>query len=50
MLFSKFNIKNMFLLQKLEKFEESIGIRFNHIRILAKAFTHRNIGTNPLTM
>nr|KAI8732245.1 ribonuclease 3-like [Biomphalaria glabrata] len=43
-------VKSSPILQKLEKFEESIGIRFNHIRLLAKAFTHRNIGVNPLTM
>ncbi|CAG5115222.1 unnamed protein product, partial [Candidula unifasciata] len=42
-------VKSSPILQKMEKFEERIGIKFNHIRILAKAFTHRNIGLNPLT-
>ncbi|GFS04262.1 ribonuclease 3 [Elysia marginata] len=42
-------IKSSPILQKLEKFEESLGLKFTHIRLLAKAFTHRNIGVNPLT-
>lgn len=37
-------------LKKLMSFEEVIGIRFAHIRLLAKAFTHRNVGYNLLTM
>ncbi|XP_012275401.1 ribonuclease 3 [Orussus abietinus] len=38
------------LLQKLTKFEESIGIEFNHIRLLARAFTDRSIGYTNLTL
>uniref|UniRef100_A0A915E0C2 RNase III domain-containing protein n=1 Tax=Ditylenchus dipsaci TaxID=166011 RepID=A0A915E0C2_9BILA len=30
--------------------KENIGIRFKHIRLLAKAFTRRNIGFNYLTL
>ncbi|KAK0171886.1 hypothetical protein PV328_005279 [Microctonus aethiopoides] len=38
------------LLQKLTKFEESIGIEFTHIRMLARAFTDRSIGYTNLTL
>ncbi|XP_053988882.1 ribonuclease 3 [Hylaeus volcanicus] len=38
------------LLQKLTKFEESIGIEFTHIRLLARAFTDRSIGFTNLTL
>ncbi|XP_072753153.1 ribonuclease 3 [Anoplolepis gracilipes] len=38
------------LLQKLTKFEESIGIEFTHIRLLARAFTDRSIGYTNLTL
>ncbi|XP_033356716.1 ribonuclease 3 [Bombus vosnesenskii] len=38
------------LLQKLTKFEESIGIVFTHIRLLARAFTDRSIGYTNLTL
>ncbi|XP_076653861.1 ribonuclease 3 drosha [Halictus rubicundus] len=38
------------LLQKLTKFEETIGIEFNHIRLLARAFTDRSIGYTNLTL
>ncbi|XP_014602810.1 PREDICTED: ribonuclease 3 [Polistes canadensis] len=38
------------LLQKLTKFEESIGIEFSHIRLLARAFTDRSIGYTNLTL
>lgn len=37
-------------LQKLMKFEGIAGLKFTHIRLLAKAFTHRNVGYNLLTM
>ncbi|XP_064616843.1 ribonuclease 3-like [Liolophura sinensis] len=37
-------------LQKLMKFEESTGIKFNHMRLLARAFTLRNVGYNNLTL
>ncbi|VVC29496.1 Double-stranded RNA-binding domain,Ribonuclease III domain,Ribonuclease III [Cinara cedri] len=38
------------LLQRLTRFEEIIGIKFNHIRLLAKAFTHRSVGFTNLTL
>ncbi|XP_022323160.2 ribonuclease 3-like isoform X3 [Crassostrea virginica] len=37
-------------LQKLIKFEESIGVKFDHIRLLARAFTLRSVGYNHLTL
>ncbi|KAL3872342.1 hypothetical protein ACJMK2_040272 [Sinanodonta woodiana] len=37
-------------LQKMTKFEESIGVRFDHIRLLARSFSLRNVGYNNLTM
>lgn len=36
--------------QKLTNFEESIGIEFTHIRLLARAFTDRSIGYTNLTL
>lgn len=38
------------MLKELTKFEESIGISFRHIRLLARAFTDRSIGYTHLTM
>ncbi|XP_075231258.1 ribonuclease 3 drosha [Lycorma delicatula] len=38
------------LLKKLTEFEESIGIEFTHIRLLARAFTDRSIGYTNLTL
>lgn len=38
------------LLQNLTKFEESIGVKFRHIRLLARAFTDRSIGYTNLTL
>lgn len=38
------------LLQKLTKFEDSIGVEFKHIRLLARAFTDRSIGYTNLTL
>ncbi|XP_077504177.1 ribonuclease 3 drosha isoform X4 [Amblyomma americanum] len=38
------------LLKKLNEFEMLTGIEFTHIRLLAKAFTHRSIGFNNLTL
>lgn len=38
------------LLQKLTQFEDSIGVQFTHIRLLARAFTDRSIGFNNLTL
>lgn len=43
-------IKKLPLLQKLTKFEDSIGIKFNHIRLLARAFTDRSVGFTNLTL
>ncbi|XP_062584248.1 ribonuclease 3-like isoform X1 [Saccostrea cucullata] len=37
-------------LQKLVQFEESIGVKFDHIRLLARAFTLRSVGFNHLTL
>lgn len=37
-------------LQKLVKFEDDTGISFSHIRLLARAFTLRNVGYNNLTL
>lgn len=38
------------ILQKLEEFEKASGIEFNHIRLLARAFTHPQVGFNNLTL
>lgn len=38
------------LLKNFEKFEETVGVRFNHIRLLARAFTDRSIGFTHLTL
>lgn len=38
------------VLQRLTRFEESIGVRFTHIRLLARAFTDRSIGYTNLTL
>uniref|UniRef100_A0A158R4D2 Ribonuclease 3 n=1 Tax=Syphacia muris TaxID=451379 RepID=A0A158R4D2_9BILA len=43
-------IKDVPALQLLTKFEKNIGVTFKHIRILAKAFTRRNVGFNNLTL
>lgn len=43
-------IKTLPLLQKLTSFEDSIGIKFNHIRLLARAFTDRSVGFTNLTL
>ncbi|XP_065156894.1 ribonuclease 3 [Atheta coriaria] len=38
------------LLQKLTNFEDSIGVEFKHIRLLARAFTDRSVGFTNLTL
>lgn len=38
------------VLQNIVKFEDATGIVFNHVRLLARAFTMRNIGFNNLTL
>ncbi|XP_059611847.1 ribonuclease 3 [Phlebotomus argentipes] len=38
------------MLQNLTKFEDSIGVKFRHIRLLARAFTDRSIGFTHLTL
>ncbi|XP_029385060.1 ribonuclease 3 isoform X2 [Echeneis naucrates] len=38
------------VLQKLTSFEESIGVLFTHVRLLARAFTLRTVGFNHLTL
>jgi len=43
-------IKKLPLLQKLTNFENSIGIKFTHIRLLARAFTDRSVGFTNLTL
>jgi len=43
-------IKKLPLLQKLTNFEDSIGIKFTHIRLLARAFTDRSVGFTNLTL
>lgn len=43
-------IKNFEFLQKLTKFEDSIGVQFKHIRLLARAFTDRSVGFTNLTL
>ncbi|XP_074603919.1 ribonuclease 3 drosha [Brevipalpus obovatus] len=37
-------------LKELHEFEDMIGIEFTHIRLLARAFTHRSVGFNNLTL
>ncbi|CAG2107966.1 unnamed protein product [Medioppia subpectinata] len=37
-------------LKELIKFEDITGIEFSHIRLLARAFTHRSVGFNNLTL
>ncbi|ESP05057.1 hypothetical protein LOTGIDRAFT_230088 [Lottia gigantea] len=43
-------IESSHILQKIQKFESSIGVKFDHIRILARAFTPRNVGYTNLTL
>ncbi|XP_026730637.1 ribonuclease 3 [Trichoplusia ni] len=43
-------IKDFEFLQRLTKFEESIGVQFKHIRLLARAFTDRSVGFTHLTL
>lgn len=38
------------VLQKLTQFEDSIGVLFTHVRLLARAFTLRTVGFNHLTL
>nr|XP_057915571.1 ribonuclease 3 isoform X2 [Doryrhamphus excisus] len=38
------------VLQKLTGFEDSIGVLFTHVRLLARAFTLRTVGFNHLTL
>uniref|UniRef100_A0A8C4Q3C2 Ribonuclease 3 n=1 Tax=Eptatretus burgeri TaxID=7764 RepID=A0A8C4Q3C2_EPTBU len=38
------------VLRKLTNFEESIGVDFSHVRLLARAFTLRTVGYNHLTL
>lgn len=38
------------LLKKLTNFEDSIGVKFTHIRLLARAFTDRSVGFTNLTL
>ncbi|KAJ8719612.1 hypothetical protein PYW08_011787 [Mythimna loreyi] len=43
-------IKDFEFLQKLVLFENSIGVEFKHIRLLARAFTDRSVGFTHLTL
>jgi len=43
-------IEQVPLLKKLTKFEEDIGVEFQHIRMLAQAFCTRPIPQNDLTI
>ncbi|KAL0878825.1 hypothetical protein ABMA27_003851 [Loxostege sticticalis] len=43
-------IKDFEFLQRLTEFEESIGVQFKHIRLLARAFTDRSVGFTHLTL
>ena len=43
-------IEQVPLLKKLTKFEEEIGVEFQHIRMLAQAFCTRPIPQNDLTI
>lgn len=43
-------IESFDLLKNLRKFEETIGVEFTHIRLLARAFTDRSIGYTNLTL
>lgn len=38
------------MLKNLANFEDSIGVKFKHIRLLARAFTDRSIGFTHLTL
>lgn len=44
------HIKSFEMLKTLTKFEDAIGVSFNHIRLLARAFTDRSIGFTNLTL
>lgn len=46
----RFLIDSVPLLKRLTEFEIMTGIEYKHIRILARAFTHRSIGFNNLTL
>ncbi|XP_066150705.1 ribonuclease 3 isoform X1 [Euwallacea fornicatus] len=43
-------IQKFDILHKLTEFEKSINVEFNHIRLLARAFTDRSVGYTNLTM
>ncbi|XP_028174506.1 ribonuclease 3 isoform X2 [Ostrinia furnacalis] len=43
-------IKDFEFLQRLTEFEDSIGVQFKHIRLLARAFTDRSVGFTHLTL
>ncbi|CAG9788209.1 unnamed protein product [Diatraea saccharalis] len=43
-------IKDFEFLQRLTEFEDSIGVQFKHIRLLARAFTDRSVGYTHLTL
>ena len=46
----RFLIEKIPRLKELYEFEQITGIEFTHIRLLARAFTHRSVGFNNLTL
>ncbi|KAK3088622.1 hypothetical protein FSP39_021413 [Pinctada imbricata] len=43
-------IESSIALKRLVEFEKAIGLKFDHIRLLARAFTLRSVGYNNLTL
>jgi ribonuclease-3 len=46
----RYLIKNTEILQHVQKFEDMIGVEFNHIRLLAQAFCTRSASFNLITL
>ncbi|XP_058064829.1 ribonuclease 3-like, partial [Anopheles bellator] len=44
------HIESFEMLKMLTRFEDSIGVKFRHIRLLARAFTDRSMGFTNLTL
>lgn len=36
--------------RRMREFEQKLGLRFEHMRLLARAFTPRHVGFNALTL
>uniref|UniRef100_A0A5S6PYK6 RNase III domain-containing protein n=1 Tax=Trichuris muris TaxID=70415 RepID=A0A5S6PYK6_TRIMR len=43
-------VEGIEILRNLSEFEDKIGIKFTHIRLLARAFTRKSVGYNYLTL